>query len=152
MSYIFLSKYYLCSQNWNHAQLFLSCPFETVKSQIYVTLPIHIYISPMSELRHLCMNKHIWICIPIWRLFPSYSLYIPSMHLLFLTSTLIYDAQCTNWPIALKSVVWYISKNYLTRNEPYLMTFQKIQKIRKLYSPDPDSGSGIRKIWDQFFS
>ena len=59
---------------------------------------------------------------------------------------------CTFGPIALKSVVWYISKKYLTTNEPYQKRVQKILKIRKLYSPDPDSGSGIRKIWDKFFS
>ena len=28
----------------------------------------------------------------------------------------------------------------------YLIMFQKFQKIRKLYSPDPDSGSGISEI------
>ena len=44
----------------------------------------------------------------------------------------IHCVVCTNWPIALKSVVWYISRNYLTTNEPYPMTFQKIQKTREL--------------------
>ena len=31
-----------------------------------------------------------------------------------------------------KSSLWYISKNYLTRNAPYVLRIQKIQKIRKL--------------------
>ena len=39
-----------------------------------------------------------------------------------------------------------ISKNYLTTNDPSLVRIQKIQKIRKFYSPDPDSGSGIPEI------
>ena len=53
---------------------------------------------------------------------------------------LAYSTHCTFGPIALKSVVWYISKKYLTMNEPYQKRVQKILKIRKLYSPDPESG------------
>ena len=53
---------------------------------------------------------------------------------------------------SLKSIVWYISINYLTTNEPYQIKIQKFQKIRKTYSPDPESGSGIPEIWDKFFS
>ena len=46
-------------------------------------------------------------------------------------------------------IIHYVSKisiNYLTTNEPYKIEIRKFQKIRKTYSPDPDSGSGIRKI------
>ena len=52
----------------------------------------------------------------------------------------------------IKSNIWPISKIYLTTNQPYVIRFQKNKKIRKLYSPDPDSGSGIPENWDQFFS
>ena len=61
------------------------------------------------------------------------------------------NTHCVLGLILIKSNIGYISKNYLTTYEPYFISFQKIQKIRKLYSTDPDSGSGIRKIWDQFF-
>ena len=60
--------------------------------------------------------------------------------------------QCSFRRILKKSIWSYISNNYLTTNEPYLIKFQKFQKIRKLNSPDPDSGSEIRKIWKLFFS
>ena len=45
--------------------------------------------------------------------------------------------------MAIKSEICYISKNYLTTNDPYHKRVEKKFKIRKLYSPDPDSGSGI---------
>ena len=40
-----------------------------------------------------------------------------------------------------------ISKNYLTTNDPSLVRIQKIQKIRKFYSPDPE----FRKFKTKFF-
>ena len=48
---------------------------------------------------------------------------------------------------SLKSIVWYISINYLTTNEPYQIKIQKFQKIRKTYSPDPE----FRKFETNFF-
>ena len=51
-----------------------------------------------------------------------------------------------NGPMAIKSEICYISKNYLTTNDPYHKRVEKNFKIRKLYSPDPDSGSGIPEI------
>ena len=52
-------------------------------------------------------------------------------------------AHSGNGPMAIKSEICYISKNYLTTNDPYHKRVEKNFKIRKLYSPDPDSGSGI---------
>ena len=65
---------------------------------------------------------------------------------------IIWDSHSGYGLIALKLVLWYISKNYLTTNDPYCKRVQKNFKIRKLYSPDPDSGSVIPEIWDHFFS
>ena len=45
-----------------------------------------------------------------------------------------------------KSIELQFSKNYLTMKDPSLVRIQKIQKFRKIYSPDPDSGSGIPEI------
>ena len=61
-------------------------------------------------------------------------------------------AHCIFRLFLIKSNIWPISKIYLTTNQPYVIRFQKNKKIRKLYSPDPDSGSGIPENWDQFFS
>ena len=62
--------------------------------------------------------------------------------------TMLTYAHCVLSQILIKSNVGHVSKNYLTTYEPwpYLISFQKIQKIRKLYSPGPDSGSGIPEI------
>ena len=45
-----------------------------------------------------------------------------------------------------KSIELQFSKTYLTTKDPFLVRIQKIQKFRKIYSPDPDSGSGIPEI------
>ena len=55
-------------------------------------------------------------------------------------------SHCTFRLTLIKSNLCYISKNYLTTNDPSWNMIQKILKIRNLYSTDPDSGSGIRKI------
>ena len=57
------------------------------------------------------------------------------------------NAQCTNWPMALKSIVWHILEKYLTTNDPYGIRTQKNFKIRKMYSPDPE----FRKFETNFF-
>ena len=54
--------------------------------------------------------------------------------------------QCSFGLTLIKSKLCYISKKYLTTNDPYWNRIQKNFKIRNSYSPDPDSGSGIPKI------
>ena len=53
---------------------------------------------------------------------------------------------CGICPNPHKSIELQFSKNYLTTKDPFLVRIQKIQKFRKIYSPDPDSGSGIPEI------
>ena len=53
---------------------------------------------------------------------------------------------CGICPNPHKSIELQFSKNYLTTKDPSLVRIQKIQKFRKIYSPDPDSGSGIPEI------
>ena len=55
-------------------------------------------------------------------------------------------ALCGICPNPHKSIELQFSKNYLTTKDPFLVRIQKIQKFRKIYSPDPDSGSGIPEI------
>ena len=62
-------------------------------------------------------------------------------------SCLIYDSTlCGICPNPHKSIELQFSKTYLTTKYPSLVRIQKIQKFRKIYSPDPDSGSGIPEI------
>ena len=56
------------------------------------------------------------------------------------------SALCGICPNPHKSIELQFSKNYLTTKDPSLVRIQKIQKFRKIYSPDPDSGSGIPEI------
>ena len=56
-------------------------------------------------------------------------------------------AHCIFRLFLIKSIIWRISKIYLTTNQPYVIRFQKFLKIRKLYSPDPE----FRKIETNFF-
>ena len=56
------------------------------------------------------------------------------------------SALCGICPNPHKSIELQFSKNYLTTKDPFLVRIQKIQKFRKIYSPDPDSGSGIPEI------
>ena len=76
---------------------------------------------------------------------------LPDAGSTFRTSIFKSTAQCSFGLTLIKSNEGYISKNYLTTKGPYhKRMFWKI-KIRKLYSPDPDSGSGIPEIWEYFF-
>ena len=51
------------------------------------------------------------------------------------------SALCGICPNPHKSIELQFSKNYLTTKYPSLVRIQKIQKFRKIYSPDPDSGN-----------
>ena len=56
-------------------------------------------------------------------------------------------ALCGICPNPQKSIELQFSKNYLTTKDPFLVRIQKIQKFRKIYSPDPE----FRKFKTKFF-
>ena len=56
-------------------------------------------------------------------------------------------ALCGICPNPHKSIELQFSKNYLTTKDPSLVRIQKIQKFRKIYSPDPE----FRKFKTKFF-
>ena len=70
-------------------------------------------------------------------IFNSYTLFTCFFHIV---------ALCGICPNPHKSIELQFSKNYLTTKDPSSVRIQKIQKIQKIYSPDPDSGSGIPDI------
>ena len=63
-----------------------------------------------------------------------------------LKNSVVLNTLCGICPNPHKSIELQFSKNYLTTKDPFLVRIQKIQKFRKIYSPDPDSGSGIPEI------
>ena len=64
----------------------------------------------------------------------------------FCCFSIVISTLCGICPNPHKSIELQFSKNYLTTKDPSLVRIQKIQKFRKIYSPDPDSGSGIPEI------
>ena len=97
-----------------HMNLF-SKPYieEKIRFMLYLFLVTICYCPLLHEINHLG-QECLYYCLQYrfrWMVSFSKNIYRNIKILCILWNI----AQCTNWPIALKSVVWYISQNYLKK-------------------------------------